>query len=142
MITMEIDNRSRRVIINFKKMDRRLRKCVRRGNILNAGYLEKKLKSGILNPPKSGVKYPSLPNRSSAPGEYPANQTGKLMSSVTTQQQGLNFLIGYTVDYGRFLELGTSKRIAPRPAIQTAINTSVAAMKYNYERELNHNLGK
>lgn len=29
-----------------------------------------------------GVKYPSLPNRSSAPGQYPVKQSGRLQSMV------------------------------------------------------------
>src|SRR5690554_4090802 len=35
-----------------------------------------------LNEPGTGIKYPNLPNRSSAPGEYPARQFGPLQDSI------------------------------------------------------------
>lgn len=35
-----------------------------------------------LSGPGGGVQYPGQPNRSSAPGEYPAEQSGKLRDSI------------------------------------------------------------
>ncbi|MGL5005371.1 MAG: hypothetical protein ACRDAM_20800 [Casimicrobium sp.] len=35
-----------------------------------------------LSQPGSGEKYAGLPNRSSAPGEYPARQSGELVNSI------------------------------------------------------------
>lgn len=57
----------------------------------------------------SGVKYPQLPNRSSAPGEYPANQFGPLMASIDTDVGSREFTIGSNVFYSIFLRQGTSK---------------------------------
>lgn len=57
----------------------------------------------------SGVKYPNLPNRSSAPGEYPANQFGPLMASIDTEVEAREFTIGSNVFYSIFLREGTSK---------------------------------
>ena len=144
MFTIEIDNRSRKVLLNFGKLPQQFRKAVRRGHIRNGRELSKILKAGIKNPPKSGVKYRSLPNRSSAVGEYPANQSGNLMKSVKWKVGGLRLLVGYGTEarYGRFLELGVRGRMGPRPGLQTTVNTNVFKMKHNFERELTKSMGR
>lgn len=144
MFKIEIDNRSRKVLFDFGNLDKQFRKSVRRGLIRNGKELSKLLKAGIKNPPKTGIKYTSLPNRSSAVGEYPATQSGNLMKSVKWKTGGLRLLLGYSKDakYGRFLELGTRGRMGPRPALQTTVNTNVVRMKHNFERELTKYLGR
>ncbi|MGL5005441.1 MAG: hypothetical protein ACRDAM_21155 [Casimicrobium sp.] len=62
-------------------------------------HLEPKLERGAtraaliivdrLDQPGSGVKYSSLPNRSSAPGEYPARQSGELINSIDAREIAL-----------------------------------------------------
>ena len=42
----------------------------------------------------SGVQYPNQPNASSAPGEYPAEQSGSLLSSVGTRRDGDGWTFG------------------------------------------------
>jgi len=70
--------------------------------------------------PKSGKKYRNLPNRSSAPGEAPANQFGKLRKSATYTAYRYDYLaFGVKAYYGKFLEYGTEK-IKPRPHVFTA----------------------
>lgn len=67
-------------------------------------------KDAIKNPPKTGIKYPQLRVRSSAPNEYPANQTGKLRRSVGYQIDGYTrAYLGATQYYAYFLALGTRK---------------------------------
>ena len=39
-----------------------------------------------MNKPGNGTKWPTLPNTSSAPGEYPAVQSRKLLDSLAVQQ--------------------------------------------------------
>lgn len=59
----------------------------------------------------------------SAPGEPPRKQTGRLRASVTYEvdETGMNARVGTNVKYGRYLELGTKRGIAPRPWLRRAL---------------------
>lgn len=82
----------------------------RRGLNTFCKMLVKNTKDAIKNPPKTGVKYPQLRVRSSAPNEYPANQTGKLRRSVGYEIDGYTrAVLGSTQYYSYFLALGTRK---------------------------------
>jgi hypothetical protein len=142
MFKIEISSKDRQVLVDFGNLNKQMRKGVRRGSIRNAKELAKILEAGISSPPKTGVKYSSLPNRSSASGEYPATQSGQLLNSVKWKKSGLGFKLGYTAIHGKFLELGTRGRIAPRPGLQTTANRNVFRLKHNYERELTKSLGR
>ena len=48
-----------------------------------ADVLQEKLSGG-----GSGTQYPGQPNRSSTPGEYPAEQTGQLRDSISARRAG------------------------------------------------------
>lgn len=82
------------------------------------------------NNTRSGVKYPHLPNRSSAPGEPPAFQSGRLRNSIAvTKEATPNDLTADTgpriesfrgrAYYPAFLEFGT-RRMRPRPYMRPA----------------------
>lgn len=80
----------------------------------------------IKNPPKTGRIYKS--HQASAPGEAPANQTGRLMKSQKyTVHSAFEMEAGATAvskkgkPYPRFLENGTS-RMLPRPFIGRTAN--------------------
>ena len=49
----------------------------------------KRARDGILSGAKSGRHYPGLPNQSSAPGEYSANQSGDLLNSINYRMSGI-----------------------------------------------------
>ncbi len=78
----------------------------------------------ILAGTRNGVKYKSLPNRSSAPGEAPAAQSGKLRQEWDdiTERQGnghtsiVTSRITSTTPYAGYLEEGT-ERMAARPFV-------------------------
>ena len=75
--------------------------------------------AGIMGSPKSGRTYKKTnPNRThtaSAPGQYPATDTGRLASSVKMVMQGpMAYVVGTNVAYGPMLEFGTAK-MAARP---------------------------
>lgn len=78
----------------------------------------------ILAGTRNGVKYKSLPNRSSAPGEAPAAQSGKLRQEWDdiTERQGnghtsiVTSRITSTTPYVGYLEEGT-ERMAARPFV-------------------------
>ena len=81
---------------------------------------------------KSGIMYPGARNRSSAPGEAPATQTGALQSSIKMEPADTG--VGYRVFadenialYAGYLEFGThdkdgTVRIAPRPFLRPAVD--------------------
>ena len=72
-------------------------------------------RSGVYT--KHGVKYPNLPNRSSAPYEQFARQSGKLNDSIDVKIIEDIIMIGSDVPYLKYLELGTSK-MKPRPTLK------------------------
>jgi phage gpG-like protein len=59
----------------------------------------------------------------SAPGEPPRKQTGRLRASVTYEvdDASLTARVGTNVEYGKYLELGTKRGIAPRPWLRRAL---------------------
>lgn len=75
---------------------------------------------GIQQGPKTGRVYeysdPTREHQSSAPGEYPATDTGGLVGSVKVElpQTDQTAYVGTKLDYGKTLEFGDDK-IEPRP---------------------------
>lgn len=82
----------------------------------------------VLAGARNGIKYKSLPNRSSAPGEAPAAQSGKLRQEWDdiTERQGnghtsiVTSRIISTTPYAGYLEEGT-ERMAARPFVDKII---------------------
>lgn len=75
---------------------------------------------GMINGPHSGIKYARLPNRSSAAGEYAANQSGRMLGSISGTNSLMQMRIQATAPHAGYLEYGTS-RMAPRPVIENAV---------------------
>ena len=79
--------------------------------------LERKMKSAMLTG-KSGRRYKRGKDSihiASAPGEAPADDSGNLLGSIDLQEiSDLEAVLGTPVEYGMFLETGTS-RMAARP---------------------------
>jgi HK97 gp10 family phage protein len=83
------------------------------------GEIVKKYQRG----PKTGRVYErgNITHQSSAPGEAPATDTGRLASSVEYKMESrLTATVGSNVVYGSYLEFGT-QRIAARPAWRPTI---------------------
>lgn len=59
----------------------------------------------------------------SSPGEPPHKQTGRLWASVAYDVDAVNLVarVGTNVPYGKHLELGTKRGIAPRPWLRPAL---------------------
>lgn len=76
---------------------------------------------------KRGTVYGSVV---SEPGEPPRKQTGRLRASVAHEvdRQRLIARVGTNVDYGRWLELGTSK-MAARPWLRRALYESAVQVR-------------
>lgn len=64
----------------------------------------------------------------SAPGEPPHKQLGRLRASVTYEvdEPDLTARVGTNLPYGLFLELGTSRGLAPRPWLRRALAETAA----------------
>lgn len=77
-------------------------------------YMAEEMKKSIASGTKSGRRYEN--HTSSAPGQSPANWTGKLLKSIRVQKiKGMSYVF-VTAKYAEFLEFGTSK-MRPRPFI-------------------------
>ncbi len=72
-----------------------------------------------LTGPHSGIHYPRMPNRSSAPGEFPATQSGRLLGGTKQETRANEVEVGSTAAHARFLR-GT-KRMAPRKMFAEAM---------------------
>jgi HK97 gp10 family phage protein len=86
--------------------------------------LTNKLQYMIRNGPRTGRVYTfrGRKHQASAPGEVPANRTGKLAKSVGYEATGHHTLVfGEEAEYAGYLENGT-KKMAPRPHLQVAVN--------------------
>lgn len=74
--------------------------------------------TGIQHGPKSGKTYRrgNVTHRASAPGQYPASDTGRLATGVLMELPAGNMTgrVGTNVVHGEYLEFGTS-RMAARP---------------------------
>jgi len=74
---------------------------------------------GINSGPASGAVYTrgSVTHQASAPGEYPMTDTGRLASNIIIllpSGSSIEGQVGTNIEYGTFLEFGTS-RMAARP---------------------------
>lgn len=91
--------------------------------------LTNKLQYMIRNGPRTGRVYTfrGRKHQASAPGEVPANRTGKLAKSVKYKATGHHTLVfGEEAEYAGWLENGTHNKgggikMAPRPHLQVAV---------------------
>lgn len=93
--------------------------------------------TGIQRGPKSGRTYVrgSVTHTASAPGQYPASDTGRLANSIGVasdiRDRGASITVGTAVAYGPMLEFGTS-RMAARPWLLNSFERA----KIGVEKEL------
>ena len=73
---------------------------------------------------KSGIVYektnPNRTHRASAPGEAPATDTGRLVSSIKANIEGKSAEVEAATEYAAYLEFGT-RTIEPRPFLFPAL---------------------
>lgn len=90
--------------------------------------LVRRTQQGMRDGPQSGRTYPNLKRQSSAPGEYPAIQSGQLVGSLGYEVHGANrmefgsrgaFNRGF--DYAVGQHEGTSK-MGPRPYLTLTVD--------------------
>ena len=93
-------------------------------------------RKGIQGGPKSGRTYRrgNVSHQASAPGQYPATDTGRLASSVQFELPSpgsMTAVVGTNIMYGPMLEFGTS-RMAARPWLMPSFTQA----KINVEKKL------
>jgi hypothetical protein len=98
------------------------------GTLMGLQQLQREVKT-TLSQAGTGIKWPGLPTRSSAPGRPPVSQTGNLRRSWQTGQpqrvaadRRLGWSIGSNQPYAKLLEFG-SARIFSRPYLRPSIRT-------------------
>lgn len=119
-----------------KAVQREVALALRRGGLA----IENRAAQGIIDPPKTGRVYRSrgrkgAKHRASAPGQFPAADTGELHQSLTTvpTKNGPDVIqvnTGANAPYAEALELGTSK-MAPRPFMQPSFDENEAKIRQN-----------
>ena len=89
-----------------------------------AETLEKGMRSGT----KSGFHYRGYPNRSSAPGEYPAVQSGVLVKSIKQRVTNTEATVGTTDIVGFWMREGTTN-MAPRRMSDAAMKEALPGVR-------------
>jgi len=128
-------------IRRFAELKRRGSEIVEEAVFDTATHTHRTAVQGIQKGPASGRVYARYLGRrggrlkrprrhqASAPGEYPASDTGRLASSVQMDQQTrMRIYVGTRVKYGRHLEYGTS-RMAARPWLLPSFKVAIKATK-------------
>lgn len=87
---------------------------------------EKTLRSRIMSPPKTGRRYGA--HQASAPGEYPANETGELQQSIRQRIASRDATVGTTVMHGFWLREGTT-RMAARKMSDAALLEALPSVR-------------
>ena len=140
-ITISVDTSQARAW--FAKITPEIEKAI--SDAVNATALEAvgEVKKMIQRGPKTGKVYKrgkgqnlSREHQASAPGEAPATDTGRLVSSVYYEKTGpREATIGSRLAYAAFLEFGT-QAIAPRPSWTPAAEKAQPKLKARVEKAL------
>lgn len=67
-------------------------------------------------------------HQASAPGEAPASDSGMLAGSITVELDGVTAYVGTNLDYGYWLEFGTTK-MEPRPFLMPSLEEEASAFR-------------
>lgn len=127
----------RRQTISLGKVAQKAVEEVRRALRRGALKIENTAVDGIISPPKTGRVYQSkyrkgAKHQASAPGEFPAADSGRLHQSITTAEAStggsIRFETGSNVDYGPHLEFGTVN-MEPRPFMKPAFDQNIEAVR-------------
>lgn len=118
MIT--VSPKSKSVILQINRHGDFIKSAIRNGFEFGGDQIVKEVKRLIMTGPKTGRMYGS--HQASAPGEPPANKTGRLVNSSSYKLRGsYQMEVGEDASYAGFLENGT-KKMRPRQHLIRAIN--------------------
>ena len=125
-ITIKVTKRTREILIDIPKHLRKHRKGLENALYEHGPEVIRETRRLLINGPKTGRIYSFRGGRhqASAPGEPPANRTGRLANSGDFKVRNWQEMtVGETAEYADFLENGTRGRIAPRPHLIRAVNS-------------------
>lgn len=128
---------------NGDEVMRRVRAGAMRGVMRGTERVHDLATRKIMDPPKTGRKYSGLPNRSSAPGEAPATQSGRLQQSGRTiyNEAELSGVASWSSAHAMPLEVGTEK-MAPRPFARPSLAESVEGIRQDVAAEIAKELNR
>jgi len=121
----------------------KVRKGVMRAIVRGTEAVKKEAIDLILSSPKTGRVYRrgGVEHRASAPGEPPASDTGRLVSSIQTKYdvQNLTGSVTASAVYAAPLEFGTQK-MEPRPFLRPAMANKRADIEADIAAEISRAL--
>lgn len=127
-----------RLNITLGAMAKTVRADVERALKRGGLQIENDAVEGIINPPKTGRIYPSkhrkgAMHQASAPGQFPAADSGRLHQSITTatvqnDDRAVVVETGANAPYAMALEFGTSK-MEPRPFMTPSFQQNEAHIR-------------
>ena len=126
MITIEVTPETKQVLINVDKLEGRTKKGLRKALKETGQEVKREIRRLIKTGPKTGRSYGT--HQASAPGEAPANRSGRLAKSVNYKVRNWKkMIVGEKASYAGYLEDGTKNedgtyKIKPRPHIIKAVN--------------------
>lgn len=126
---------------DFDELLKKNMKAVQGVTAAGAATVQAEMISRISDGRKTGKKYPNLPNRSSAAGEYPAKQSGKLIRAIKTvlSPDKTQAFVGVhntaQVPYAVWLEYGT-RNMAERPFVFTSMQKHKKKIRDMYIKAL------
>lgn len=111
-----------KVQFDIAALEARIRAAAMGGVIDGAEQVRDEAIRSMTQDPKSGRKHSGLPNRSSAPGESPARQSGNLINQIALREDvsRLAVVINSGAAYAAALEFGT-ETMAPRPVMRPSL---------------------
>lgn len=140
-VQIKLTSKSNQILHNLKTLNGT--EAIKTAFNKSGATIQKHVRTLMKKTPKTGRAY-KVGNKihiASSPLNAPAILSGKLAQSTEFQASGSNLEIGYTVEYGKYLELGTQK-MAKRPALLPAIQTHTKTIHKNLNKEFNNLLEK
>lgn len=141
MFSVKVTQKSKLVLVGIPRQSglhkRGIRLALHDIGAIVGNYVEVLLTTGA----RTGRKYPNLPNRSSARGEPPRSQSGRLVRSYNYKVSSWHQMtVGESATYAGFLEDGTRK-MRPRPHMLVAANQTAGHVIEMLYRRANEQLG-
>jgi hypothetical protein len=141
--TIKATRRTKQVVIDVTKLEGTNKRGLERALQEIGPEIVRETRRLIETGAKTGrvYRFRGRPHQASAPGEAPANRSGRLARSGDFKVRNWQEMtVGETADYAGFLENGTRGRMAPRPHLIAAVNNkaqdTVNAILESVDREV------
>lgn len=136
------------VITKLDKITDDIKREIAAGLFVSGQKIEETARLSIMGGGKTGRAYKrgAKTHIASAPGEAPANDTGRLQASINTSQTSRGMIVYIKagegiVDYARHLEFGTDN-MAERPFMKPALDKSLGFIRQRMEKAIKRGMAK